>query len=339
MDHDALARHHGGQITATRRSFMMSRQGYQGNRGGAVVIVLAVLAVAAIAFAIYWFALRGGSETARLVSAHIPAEAEIVGGLDLQGLLKSPAFAALGAQSGVSPESVLRDLREAGVPVDAIETVAFGVTMAPLGGPESYVGVATGKFDTATVQAALLAARSQLEGHMPFAIEILESGALVMGSGALFDKARASARAAGDRAHLTALSDLRAALDERATVWAVGAIPEGAGGGELLSGLGGLGGLGGAAANVGNPTHMGFSAELGSDITLRVAVRFDGDVGPLISQAQGFLSMARAFATGPEAEAMKSLNLSSSGKVAIASIRLSPELLKRLTESGGGFPF
>lgn len=311
-------------------------------RGKAAVIILALVAVAAIGFAVYWFVLRGGGgEASKLVTAHIPAEAEMVGGLDVPSVVNSSFAKELIGASGVSMDEVTAQLAKAGVKLDDLKTIAFGMTGVGSGNPE-VVTVAKGTFDANAIKGAVetlsnvAKARAEAEGmHVPgfdpSTLQVLDSGVVVGGSGELFQKSLALAKGGGKSADdNAALRSLRKHIDEGASFWVTGPIPDNL----PMGGMGGMGMLGG---DMGKPTHFGVSADVGSKVDVSIAVHFDsGDAGKMASSIDGMLGFAKMAASGPEAELLDSLSVSGSGQVLSASFSLDAAMVKKMAEQRGG---
>ncbi|PIE18190.1 MAG: hypothetical protein CSA66_05050 [Proteobacteria bacterium] len=321
----------------------MNTPSFYDRRGNAAVIIIGVVAVAAIAFAVYWFALRGGGgEASKLVSGFVPVEADFVGGVDVDGVVKSELIKGIAASQGVKLDAVKAKLAERGLDLDTLKTLAFGAD-APEGGqmPTDFVAVATGTFDATALKGAMAtakvaAAAKGVKGLDLSNLEVLDSGLVIGGSGSLLDKSKAlaggSGRSADDNADLKAV---RGAINEGATFWIAGPIPADV----PLDGLDMMGSLG---TKVGKPTHFAISADASNKLELEVAVRFDGEVSDMVNQLEGMLSMAKAFASGPQGEVLDSLDLGGSGQILRASLRLSQAAIETLAKQdgeGGLMPF
>lgn len=306
-------------------------------RGGAAVIIIVLLVVAAAAFAVYWFGFRSSAPTAKLAATHIPAEVDWVGGVDVKSLLASELLTSMMADQGVSLEQVKGALAGSGVALDDVANITAGGKMGP-GGPTSVLAIGQGTFDAAAVKSAVEAARgAEAVGaaELPFdlsAVEVVDPSTVAIGTPELMALSAAvragTGKSVDDNA---ALKELRGAVDQGATVWMAGPVPAGG-----LGGLGGLGMLGGSG--MGDPTHFAFSAAATDRLQVRVAVRFaSGDAGAMASQIDGFLSIGKAMASGPEAEVLKSLSVSGSGQVLSASMTVPRALIEQAASGRGGF--
>lgn len=311
----------------------------RGRRGGAAIAVVVILALAAIAFAVYWFALRGGGggAAAKLALKRIPASAQVVGGLDVQALLKSDFLKQAAAQGGVPIDELTAKLRDKGVDVSKIASIAFGAVLGE-DGPTSVVALGTGTFDASQLKGALGAAEGALtagggaEVAQAFQkIEIIDGNVVVAGGGPLFDETIALAGGKGaSAADDPAVAELRAKIDTGATFWVSGVVPEAA--------QGQFKAVASMAAGLGVPTHFALSGEVGSGLALTVALRFDGDVEKAVSGLDGMLSAASAFASGPEGEMLKSLKLSASGPILVASVTVPEAFIKQAAAEGERSP-
>jgi len=317
-------------------------------RGKAPVALIAIIAVVAIAVVLF-FLLRGGGggAAADLASAHIPAEADYVGGVDVQGMLKSDLVKGLLTENGMSIDAVSAKLAEQGIKLEDLKTLAFGAVLGEGGVPSGIIAVGKGTFDATKVKGAIDGAKmAELAamGDMPVKfeqIEVADPQTVVLGSGDLVAKsmgiAGGSSKSVDSREELKAL---RAAIDQGATFWFAGPVPAGMGG---MGGLSGLGMLAGPGNDLGDPTHIAVSANIGSTLDVRLAVRFSsGDVGAVASQMDSALGMMSGLMSGPEAELLDSLDISGSGQVLTISASLSKDLIEKAAkgELGGmGLPF
>ena len=308
-------------------------------RGKAPIALIAILAVVAIAVVLF-FVLRGGGggAAAKLASAHIPAEAEFVGGVDVQGVLGSEMLKSMMADKGVSLETVTAELAKHGIKLEDIKTVAFGATLGSGDVPRQFVAVGQGTFDGSALKAAIegakLAEAAATEGMaMPLTfdqIEVIDPQTVVMGTADFVKKSLGIASGAEQSIDTRPeLKDLRAAIDQGASLWMAGPVPEGVGA------LGALGMMGGGG--LGKPTHFAISANVGADIKVRVAIHFaSGDAGAVASKVGQLLSFASAMAKGPEADVLSSLDISGSGQVLTASVTLSKAFIAEAAKKGGG---
>lgn len=306
-------------------------------RGGAAVIIIVLLVVAAAAFAVYWFAFRTSAPTAKLAATHIPAEVDWVGGVDVKSLAASELLTSMMASQGASLADVEAAFKNAGVALDDISSLTAGGGMGPAG-PTSVLAIGQGTFDATAVKSAIDAARGAEAlgtAQLPFdlsAVEVVDPNTLVVGSPDLMALSAAvragTGKSVDDNA---ALTELRGAVDQGATVWMAGPIPAG-GLGQLGGGLGMLGG------GMGDPTHFAFSAAATSELRVRVAVRFaSGDAGAMATKIDGFLAIGKAMVSGPEAEVLKTLSVSGSGQVLSASFTIPKELVEQAAQGRGGF--
>jgi len=308
-------------------------------RGGAAVAIIAVLVVAAVAFAIYWFVLRGGGGGAAsaLASASIPAEAEYVGGIDVPTILKSDLLKSLAESQGMKIDDLKAQLAAKGLKLEDVQTVAFGALRDAEGLPSQLVAVGKGTFDANALKVAMNAARgaeAAALGGLPVPIdqvEVVDPQTVVVGTADFVAKSVAVNKGTGksidDRAEL---KEVRGAIDQGAAFWAAGPVPPSAGRG--FKGLSRMG------VDLGAPTHFAVSADIDSQMKIRFAIRFDsGDAGAAASTLGGMLSMVRGMAQGPEAEVLKSLEVSGSGQVLTASITVDKAFLEQAASKKGGF--
>ena len=105
-------------------------------RGGAATWIIAVLVLAAVAFAVYWFVFRkagGAGESAALASRVMPAEVDIIGGIDIAGLTQSPVLRDLAKAQGVDLDQIEAKLKEGGVALADLRSAYGRVVNAPEG--------------------------------------------------------------------------------------------------------------------------------------------------------------------------------------------------------------
>ncbi|TNF25303.1 MAG: hypothetical protein EP329_23375 [Deltaproteobacteria bacterium] len=311
-------------------------------RGKAPIALIAILAVVVIAVVLF-LVLRGGGgggAAAQLASAHIPAEADYVGGVDVQGVLKSDLFKSALADAGLSLDAVDKQLAEQGIKLTDLKTLAFGAIQGEGGVPSGVIAIGNGAFDATKVKGAITSAKmAELAamGEMPVRfeeIEVIDPQTVVLGSGDLVKKsmgiASGASKSVDSREELKAL---RASVDQGATFWFAGPVPKG------MERMGGLGMLGGG--DLGEPTHIAVSANIGSKIDVRLAIRFaSGDAGAAASQLDSMLGLAAGMAEGPEADLLSSLDISGSGQVMTVSVTLTKDFIEKAAKGGGGMlPF
>ncbi|PKN58666.1 MAG: hypothetical protein CVU56_04310 [Deltaproteobacteria bacterium HGW-Deltaproteobacteria-14] len=308
-------------------------------RGNGPFALLAVAAVAAAPL----FALGGcggGGAAAKLASAHVPAEADYVGGVDVQGALKSDMLKGLLSDQGMSIDVLTKGLSEKGIKLDELKTIAFGAVKGEGGVPKDLLLIGSGSFDATALKSAIDGAKMAelaATGDIPVKfqqIEIVNPTTVVMGSGDLVKRSMGVASGANKSIDTrTELKELRGAVDEGATVWFAGPVPDG------MDRMGGLGMMGGA--DLGKPTHFAVSADIGSSVKIKLAIRFaSGDAGAVASQMDAALGMASGLMSGPEADVLSSLDISGSGQVLKASVTLSKDFLEKAAKGGGlGLPF
>ncbi len=298
--------------------------------------LLLVLLIAGGAFAVWYFVLRGQSSgSSALAMRVIPAESDVVGGIDIGRILTSPEVRKLASDNGNDFAAIDKALADAGIAPGDIGSLAFGMVMDGAT-PKEVVFALEAKTDAKAMVAFLRMAVSQLPGPIaglvsPDSVQAIEgttagSGIFLMGSGELFKKAVAmgqnpsAATADGGKVELALVQK---ALDEGATMWFAAPVPP-----DTFSGISGSMAqqmIGGA------PSHFGASINVGSSIELRGAMHIHGGDASTIT---GALKTARKMVSGQLPEAQRALlddiDLGGSGPVVTARITLSESALSNL---------
>ncbi|MFO0748647.1 MAG: hypothetical protein U1F43_23745 [Myxococcota bacterium] len=302
-------------------------------RGKAIVWILVLLLVAGAAFAVYWFAFRGGpggGASTKLASTVVPAGADTVAGIDAGALLSSPELADLLKKQGVDVEAVKAKLAESGVKPEDLRSVVVAADVPDAGAPEVFLAVQT-TADAKAVKGALGALKAMIPGDAGDKIDLsnvqaFDGGLVLAGSGPFFDQAAALAKGQGKGGMSAELAQVRDALDTSAPIWFATTLPK-----DMSKGMGGMGKQ---IFGNGTPTHAGVSIRVGSKIDIKAALRIDGaDAAKVADDLGGFLSMAGMVAKGPQAELLKGLELGSSGAVLTLTMSLTAEQAKSLSES------
>ncbi len=258
--------------THFRRNFNNLRN----ERGGAAAIVIAILAVAAIGFAVWYFAFReggaGSSPSAKLAQKVIPADCEVMGGINIAGLLKDLDYSKLG--DGMSKSKVEEMLKQQGLALDDLQALSFGVKMDGLV-PKGVVFALQSKADANTVTGILKMAAMGLPGEMrnlidPNTIESLEGGIFVMGSADLVGRAKALGQGGAQAAGKVEADLLAKALDLGATAWVVAPMPLD----ELPGGM--MTEIAMKGVGLGKPSHLGLSIRVGSAYEITAAAHIPG---------------------------------------------------------------
>lgn len=311
-------------------------------RGNAPFTRIALLAVAAVAAPLFALgACGGGGAASKLATAHIPATVDYVGGIDVKGALESDMLKGLLNDQGMSVDMLTKALSDKGIKLSELNTLAFGAIKGDGGAPKDVLVIGSGSFDATALKSAIDGAKMAelaAAGDMPInfqQIEIVNPTTVVMGSGDLVKQSMGVGSGATKSVDTREeLKDLRGAVDESATVWFTGPVPAGMDG--MAGGLGMMGG-----SDLGKPTHFAFSADIGSNIKVRVAIRFaSGDAGAVASQMDSALGLMSGMMSGPEADVLSSLDISGSGQILKASVSLSKDFLDKAAKGEGlGLPF
>lgn len=297
-------------------------------RGGAVVWILALLVLAGVAFAVYWFVVRKApGESSNLAARVLPADVDLVGGVDIARILATPSVRELAKKKGADLDALDATLSKEGVKLADLKSLVFG---GRLGASELESGVVA--VQAATDAKAAVGGVKMMLGMLPEPlagvarggrVEALDGGVVLTGSGDLLDKALAvaagKAPALGDRA---GLSDVRAALDEGGMVWAAGAIP--AASVDALPGMV-------KSALGGTPSHWGVSATMGDRAEIRAVLFIPGADGDSVAKALGmFVGMAKLRLGKTEKAIADAIELSGEGSAVIARVSLDQRTLEEL---------
>lgn len=297
-------------------------------RGGAAVWILALLVLGGVAFAVYWFVVRKApGESSNLAARVLPADVELVGGLDIARVLATPSVRELAKKNGADFDALDAELAKHGVRLADLKSLVFGGRMGAATLESGIVAI-----QAATDAKAAVGGVQMMLGMLPEPlagvarggrVEALDGGVVLTGTGDLLDKALAvaagKAPALGDRA---GLSDVRAALDEAGMMWAAGPIP--------AASLQALPGMVKSALG-GTPTHWGFSATLGDRAELRGVLFIPGaDATKVASALEMFVGMAKLRLGGTQKAIADALELTGEGSAVIARVSLDARTLEEL---------
>lgn len=322
-----------------------SLPGARGRAGKAVVIVLVALLVLGGAFAVYWFLLRGKGP--KVVSDYIPADADMVGGLDVGTFLDSKLVSeATGVDlkqtiPWLDPE-VEKLMADAGIKPTNLSQVTFAgdgiipdtAAEAASGGPQ-LIAVTRGVFDKAklveTFKKQFGGETKQFGGIDAMlskvgGLAIPNNDVFVVGRGDLFGKSLELSRGKGESINDDeAMSSIRAVINQGATFWVASRIklPQG-----IDIPIPGFDKLVKAALTA---THAGVSVDLRNGFQAAAAVRF-GDpasakaAADAADSAVGALKLA-LLAAGSDARPAKLLlngleGVKADGPVVVARIAL-----------------
>lgn len=301
-------------------------------RGGAATWIIAVLVLAAVAFAVYWFVFRkagGAGESAALASRVMPAEVDIIGGIDIAGLTQSPVLRDLAKAQGVDLDQIEAKLKEGGVALADLRSVALGGRVDG-GTPKDILIAIETRTDTKALAALVTAlvasapadAASFLQG---LRVEPLEGGIVVTGSSALVDLALAVSKGQGKALGQKAgLDEIQSALDTGAAFWVAGPVPAGA-----------TAQIPGMFKNLigGTPTHAGFSFEPGETSVVRGAILIPGADAANVASALGmFMDKGKLLMSAERKAIIEALKLTGSGSTLKIELALSKALLASLSK-------
>jgi hypothetical protein len=303
--------------------FQRSFKHLRNERGGATAIVIAILAVAAIGFAVWYFAFRGGgggsSPSAKLAQKVIPADCEVMGGVNIAALLNDLDYGKFG--EGMSKSKVEEMLKQQGLAIDDLQALSFGIKMDGLV-PKGAVFALQSKADANTITGILKMAAMGLPGEVrdlidPNTIESLEGGIFVMGSTDLVGRAKALGQGGAQAAGKAEADLLAKALDLGATAWVVAPMPLD----ELPGGM--MTEIAMKGVGLGKPSHIGVSVRIGSSFEVTTAAHIPGgDANKLID---GVKTLKDKFSGALPAEAKKLLDtvdFGGSGPVLTARMKL-----------------
>ncbi len=306
-----------------------SSQVARGQRGGAAVWIIALLVLGGIAFAVYWFAFRdgaGSAQSSNLAGRVLPAEVEVVGGVDLARIVSDSDVRAMLQKNGTDIAALEAELAKHNIKSTDLVAMVFGGRLAESGLKDAIVAVEA-KTDTKALAGLLAAASLMAPEPIKSAIaggrvEALDGGVALTGSNELLDLAikvaKGAAPALGSKA---GLDEIRAALDTGAIFWVASPIPAGS-----LAMLPGV-----LTGTLGQPSHFGFSINLGSTTELRAAALLPGkDAEEVASSLDLALGFMKSKVPEPGKTLLENLSLSGKGAVLIAKITLSQQQLEDL---------
>lgn len=301
-------------------------------RGGAATWIIGLLVLAAVAFAVYWFVFRktvGAGESAALAGRVMPAEVDVIGGVDIAGLTQSPVLRDLAKAQGVNLDQIEAKLKEGGVALADLRSLALGGRMEG-GAPKDILVAVETRTDTkalaALVSALVASAPADAASYLKsLRVEPLDGGVVVTGSSALVDQAiavsKGQAPALGNKA---GLDEIQGALDTGAALWVAGPFPE-----AMTAQIPGM------FRNLigGTPTHAGFSFEPGETSIIRAAILIPGADASNVASALGvFMDKGKLLMNAERRALLEALKLTGSGSTLKVELALSKALLASLTK-------
>lgn len=299
-------------------------------RGGAGTWLLALLVLGGIAFAVYWFVLRDQATGGQLARSVVPASADGMIGIDAAGLLSSPDVEKLVKTGGVDIAQIKARLADAGIKIESLGAVVLAADLEDARPPEVMLAIEA-QADVKAAEAAIQAVRTLLPPELGRAIDLSNvqvfDGLVLAGAGPFFDRAKDIAAGRAGAAELSApLAEVRGAIDTKAHLWAVAALPP-----EVLArlDLGPLTKSFGAA----KPTHAAASVRIGSKIDLAAAFRLEGGSAKAIADSMsGGLSVLGLMAGKEMGAILDALDIGSTGSTLTVSLSLAPDQLAVLAK-------
>jgi len=289
-------------------------------RGSAAAWILALIVLGGVAFAVYWFAFRqSGAQSSSLAARVMPAEVDVVGGIDIARIVSDPQIRELAAANGTKIDSIEAEFAKAGVKLSDLKSLVFGGRMGTDNLKDALVAVEANSDTKALVgalQGIITMLPEPLAGMMTGArVEALDGGVVMTGSGELLDLALRVSKGQGVALGSKAgLDEVRKALDMGAILWVAAPIPIGAIAmipGMLTSTLGG------------SPSHFGFSAAISDGAVLRGALLIPGaDGAKVASSMKLMLGMFKSRLGDVERVMVDNLELNGDGATIIAKVTL-----------------
>lgn len=295
-------------------------RGLTDERGSAAAWILAFIVLAGVAFAVYWFVIRKpGAESSGLAARVMPAEVDVVGGLDIARVVSDPKIRELAKANGTDLDTIEAELAKTGVKLGDLKALVFGGRMGADNLKDALVAVEANSDTKALVgalQGVVMMLPDPLKGFMTGArVEALEGGVVLTGSGELLDLALKVAKGeAPALASRPGLDEVRKALDLGAILWVASPIPS-----NLVAMLPGM-----IASQLGGtPSHFGFSVSISDGAVLRAALHIPGaDGSKVASSIKLLLGMFKARLGEVNKLMIDNLDLSGDGATVIAKITL-----------------
>ena len=309
-------------------------------RGKAGVIVLLALLILGGAFAAWYFFIRihpVASVHRKVIDQHIPASAKTVGGVDLTGLMNGPLKQLIAEEM---PKRVKVLLEKAGIELGDVKTLTFGVAGAEKERHPAFVIVARAVYDADKLQKMVTdtfgAAKEEIEGVTVMATDMGKLAfaggrELIVGSPNLVDEAVRLTKGKGSSASKeTRITQLRGLIDEAATFWLAGELPD-----FLESTLP----LGPMSVSLSEITHAAVSVDIGSRVDVKIAAFAEdtstlAPIVDLVKDFKGAASLGGAVFGGksPEAkillEILNTLELDLQGNLLTASFAIRDEVVQ-----------
>jgi len=135
-------------------------------RGNAAAWVLALLVLGGVAFAVYWFVVRKDTAVSSSLAARVlPAEVNVVGGLDLGRLLADPKLRAAAKDQGIDLAALEAQLASSGAQLSDLQALVFGGRMGEAGLVDAIVAIQA-KTDAKAAVGAVRALLALLPGEL-----------------------------------------------------------------------------------------------------------------------------------------------------------------------------
>jgi uncharacterized protein YidB (DUF937 family) len=251
----------------------------------------------------------------------------MIGAFDLKGMLQNESMKQLAKVRGVDTADIEQKLATAGIKLDDIKGFMFGSSMPEGNEMPTFAAAIETSLDSAAAKKAMDSLMDMMPGRgkdETLTTEAVEGGVVLVGRGALFDKAVTGAKGAGAGDVRPELAAMRDAVGAGATVWFAGALP--------ASATRGMGMLGRLTGDV-HPTHFGVSVNAGSTVEIRLAVRLEGgDASKLADTLGGLLKvMPRRELPEGAGDLLDKVDISGSGEVLTAKVSLPAEVLAKLS--------
>jgi len=303
-------------------------------RGSAAAWLLSLIVLAGVAFAVYWFVFRqAGAASSTLAARVLPAEVDLIGGVDIGRLFNDENIKTMARAQGVDLDALSAEVAKSGARLEDLKALVFGGRMGDASLKDAIVAVQAdtdAKAAVGAVQALLMMVPGELRQIVSAGrVEALDHGLVLTGSGALLDLALAVAKGQGTPlGDKPGLHEVRKALDGDAMLWTVAPVPA-----DALAQLPGL-----VTAQLGGvPSHFGFSANVSATSTeLRGALHIPGaDASQVVGALEMMLKMAKMQLGGPQKAILDNLELKGDGATLIASVSLSKAQIEDLLEATG----
>jgi|GEM_PF-1841089 len=290
-------------------------------RGGAAAWILALIVLGGVAFAVYWFVIRKpGAESSGLAARVMPAEVDLVGGIDIARVVSDPKIRELAKANGSDIGAIEAELAKSGVNLSDLKALVFGGRMGADTLKDAIIALEANSDTKALVGAlegVVTMLPEQLKAFMTGArVEALEGGVVLTGSGELLDLALKVAKGQGKAlAARPGLDEVRSALDMGAILWVASPIPT-----NLVAMLPGM-----VASQLGGtPSHFGFSVSISDGAVLRGALHIPGADGAKVASSMKLLfGMFKSRLGEVNKTLIDNLDLTGEGATVIAKVTLS----------------